>query len=125
MTTQTQTKADHRKSEWWEWIKKNPEVFQMFENIALEMIEKGAKHGSSDDILHEIRKKIKTLNKDTSGYKINNNYSAYFSRYFTKLYPEHSSFFEMRRSKADSITIKSDQQSVKTYTSNNKYHWIK
>lgn len=99
--TSTASSPDSRKYQWWTWMRLNPEIFHMYETIALAQIEAGQRHGSSDDILHEIRKRVRHIRKDGSGYKINNSYSPYFARYFARLYPEHATFFEFRSSKAD------------------------
>jgi hypothetical protein len=100
--TPTAPSPDPRKTEWWTWMRRNPEIFHRYETIALDMISRGIRHGSSDDILHTIRKEVQHLkSRDGSGYKINNTYSPYFARYFVHLYPEHASFFEFRASKAD------------------------
>lgn len=86
--------------EWWEWLKKNKGVFLLFESIALEMIESGMRHYSSDGILHVVRYQLRH-EISTGRYKINNNYTPCFARYFVRLYPEHSKFFELRKSKVD------------------------
>lgn len=78
------------------WIEKHPEIWEMFVHHTQRMIAQGQKHSSADKVLHEIRDDIKVQKDKSDKYKVNNNYTAYFSRKYVKLYPEHDFFFERR-----------------------------
>ena len=91
------------KQKWWTWHKANPEVFEAFEAIAFDLIKQGHRHYSADAILHIVRFNL-SKSKGPDQYKINNNYSAYYSRLFTHYHPEHKDFFETRNVKNDTKT---------------------
>lgn len=87
------------KTRWWIWHKANREVYDAFESIAFELIQQGHKRYSSDAILHIVRFNLNKTKGPNDQYKINNNYSAYYSRLFTHYHPEHKDFFETRETK--------------------------
>jgi hypothetical protein len=75
----------------------HPEVWDMFVQFAFQMINRGYKHYSAQ---HGIFARIR-WEKDIGGdgsnqFKINNNYSPFYSRRFMKMYPEHNDFFRLR-----------------------------
>lgn len=88
--------SDDLKTKWWIWHRDNREVYDAFEKIALELIQEGYARYSSDGILHIVRYSLNRKKKESERYKINNNWSAYYSRLFTHYHPEHSDFFETR-----------------------------
>jgi hypothetical protein len=87
-------------SEYQVWRKKNSTVVELFETVALEMIEAGIKRLSSDGIIHIVKYLIRDQIK-TGQIQINNNYTPCFSRHFLHVYPEYKGIFELRKSKVD------------------------
>jgi len=79
----------------------NPQIYNKYEELTLELIEKGVKHYGTMDMLGAIR--WTTAVSGTGQYKVNNNYAPYYARLFEKRNPQHTGFFRMRKSKYDKI----------------------
>lgn len=80
----------------WAFHRANPHIYQEFEEIAMWMIKRGAKRVSGRMIIEYLRAShyIKTLSAD--GYKINNDFIAYYTRYFIHNHPQFEKYFEIR-----------------------------
>lgn len=74
----------------------HPQVYRLFEKFALQLIERGHKKLGAKMIMERIRWEITTGSKDNDGFKINNNYTAYYSRLFIKNNPQYRDYFEFR-----------------------------
>lgn len=80
------------------FYKEHPEVWTLFCKFTFELINRGFKHYSAQ---HGVFSQIRwhTDKPDIDGlstFKINNNYSAFYARWFMKKYPEHDGFFRTR-----------------------------
>ena len=75
---------------------KHPQVYLLFEKFAIQLIGSGKTKLGSKMIMERIRWEISTGAKDDDGFKINNNYTAYYSREFIKNHPEYTDHFEFR-----------------------------
>ena len=82
-----------------EYHARNPQVFAMFERFAMEKIDKGAKHLGAKAVAERIRWETSITGDD--GFKINNNYPAFYARLFMQKYPQYDGLFRVRSSKAD------------------------
>jgi len=77
----------------------NPQVYEYFKRFAFEKIARGSKHIGSKAIFERIRWESPMI---ASGeFKINNNFTAFYSRLFMQDFPQHKGIFETRRAKAD------------------------
>lgn len=104
---------------WWRWHLRHREVMDQFETKTLELIKLGHKRFSQDAILHHIRYQINSVRLDErEQFKINNNWSAYYARYFIHLYPEFKNFFELRSAGDEKRTKKTNPKTIKL-----KSHW--
>lgn len=74
---------------------KNPEIYELFKKYTFEVMGKGFKNFGAHTILHRIRW-YSDVESNGEEFKINNNYSAYYSRLFMKDFPEHEGFFRTR-----------------------------
>jgi hypothetical protein len=72
----------------------NPQIWDHFESIALNLIGKGVQRYGAKSIMEVIRFHVSMDNGE--GVKINNNYNSDYARKFIKKYPQHSNFFEFR-----------------------------
>lgn len=77
--------------------KEHPEVWDMFVHYTQLMINRGYKNYSAQSVVERIR-----WEKDVGGdgeiaFKINNNFVAFYSRRYMKVYPQHEGFFRLRR----------------------------
>lgn len=85
-------------SQFQQYHKKHPEVYQTFVKLTLQTIKKGFKRFSARGIFQVMRWLRKGEIKD-DGYKYNNNYTPYYVRLFEHDYPMHVGFFEKRKLK--------------------------
>jgi len=75
--------------------KENPEIYELFKKFTFEVMNSGFKNFGAHTILHRIRWYTDIEEKGGS-FKINNNYSAYYSRLFMKDFPQYEGFFRTR-----------------------------
>ena len=80
--------------------RENPEIWQEFKRIALKLIGKGVGRYSAKAIFEVIRYD-KTIETGVEGFKLNNNFTAYYARKFIETFPFHAGFFELRERKND------------------------
>lgn len=78
-----------------EYHRTNPDIWTSFEEKALEIIGLGLPHYGAGAIAEVIR--YERLKQGRDGFKINNNYRAYYARVFEVKWPEHKGFFETRK----------------------------
>lgn len=77
--------------------RENPKVWEYFVRFTFEVIHRGFNHYSVNGVFERIR--WETDEADTDGkstFKLNNNYRAFFARWFMDTYPEHNGFFRIR-----------------------------
>ena len=79
--------------------KDNPQVYQKFREITLQTIQKGFKRFGAKGIFEIMRWQTGVEGGDK--YKVNNNYTSYYSRLFEREFPQYKGFFRMRKSKYD------------------------
>lgn len=79
------------------WHKQNPQVWQMFEKVAMEAINAGIASWGAKGIAEVVRWKLSIEKKGE--YKCNNNFVSYYARVFTLKHPQHKEFFEFRECK--------------------------
>ncbi len=78
----------------------NPKIYEFFRRYALRAIEKGHKKLSAEFIINIIRWET-AIKAGDDEYKINNNWKPFYSRLFMREFPQYSTFFSKRPSKAD------------------------
>lgn len=78
----------------------HPDVWELFERLAFELIHAGRRLYSARTILHRIRWHFDTSSRSEVP-KINDHHSPFYARMFVERHPEHQNFFEFRRSAAD------------------------
>lgn len=78
---------------------KYPQVYRLFERFANQLLEKGHKTLGSKMIIERIRWEVATESMDDDGFKINNNYTCYYSRLFMDKNPMRKGCFETREIK--------------------------
>lgn len=83
-----------------EFHRENPQVYRLFRSFALQAKRKRDRF-SARTILHRIRWETDVESDDPEGFKINNNWSPYYSRMFEREFPNWKGFFEGRGSAAD------------------------
>ena len=91
------TRADQIEAAWRRFHEANPRVWNLFQQFAFELINKGRTHCSADMILHRIRFEMAGEVITQEPVRINNNHSTYYSDLFMSTYPQHGTFFSKRR----------------------------
>ena len=81
------------KAKFHEYHINNPQVYDKFEKMALTMARRGRTFGAKA-IMEVMR--WNTMVSGDDDYKINNSYTAYYSRLFEKNNPEHAGLFRKR-----------------------------
>tara|TARA_R100001244_G_scaffold54818_1_gene47180 strand:- start:967 stop:1332 length:366 start_codon:yes stop_codon:yes gene_type:complete len=88
---------DQIKAKFAEFHSEHPDVYQWVTQFTFELIDRGYENYSIDGVLMRVRWE-KDIYYDTSvGFKINNNFSAFYARMFMEEYPDHEGFFRTRR----------------------------
>ena len=92
--TNSHTSVPHPSElKFWEFHQNNPNLYELFKQFTFQVIQLGRDHYSADAILHRIRWETDMASKDDKGFKINNNYQAYYARLFMRDHPAHRGFF--------------------------------
>jgi hypothetical protein len=110
-----QEQLDKRKRKWWEWHKKNPQVWDKFEEYTLEAINSGRKKYSHWAIINRIRwhNEIETRGGE---FKISNDYICFYARLFHARHPQYKDFFALKPLKEEKdiamLEVKSDNRNV-------------
>ena len=90
---------------WWRFHKANPSVYILFDKFTLQVIARGYDHYSSKAIFERIRwhTDVETVRQD--GFKMSNNHTPYYARYWMHLNEEHAGFFRLTRLKNQEVFI--------------------
>ena len=75
---------------------KYPIIWDLFVRFALEKINLGYTHYSVKAIFERIRWEMDAGGDGIISFKLNNNYPAFYSRRFMRMYPQHEGFFRTR-----------------------------
>lgn len=81
----------------------HPEIWRQFRGITFGLIRRGKKHYGAKAI-SEIIRYHRIIEYGETEFKVNNNFTAYYSRKFMKLFPQHNGFFETRKAKNGSYS---------------------
>ena len=89
------TRWDEIRAQCQAFHEQHPRVWELFVRFAFEKINAGFQHYSVKGIFERIR--WETAEADNpGGFKINNNYTAFYARRFHAMYPQHDGFFRLR-----------------------------
>ncbi len=80
--------------------KDNPQVYALFRRFAFEAINSGREHFGAKMIWERMRWYVR-IETNSSDYKLNNNYHAFYVRLFEKDFPQYEGFFRKRKAVAD------------------------
>lgn len=75
----------------------NPQVYDLIERFALELINAGHAHFGIGAVYERVRWEVAVTTRSVDGLKLNNNHRAYYARLFRARYPEHARFFATRQ----------------------------
>jgi hypothetical protein len=83
------------KQRWWNWHKKNPHVYKLFERFTYQAINRGHRHLSAWLVINRIRWET-SIETEGDDFKISNDFIAYYSRLFMHYHPEYQGFFRTK-----------------------------
>ena len=91
------TRTEQLYNEFEKFHKNNPEVWQLFKKYTFQLINAGRANYSARAVFARIRwhKDIET--QDSTGLKLNDHHSPYYSRMFHACYPEYDGFYRNRK----------------------------
>lgn len=92
--------TDSLKHKWWEFHKENPHVYDLFQNFTLDVIARGHKHYSAKAVFERIRWHTDVETKCEREFKLSNNHTAYYARFFHHCYPQHNGFFRTKETRS-------------------------
>lgn len=78
----------------------NPHIWKEFQNLSFKLIDRGFTKLSAELIYNQIRW-LKYMQHGNDGFKLNNNFKAFYARKFMKEFPVYNNIFELRKSKFD------------------------
>lgn len=102
LEAQLQQQLDERKQKWWAWHKKNPQVWDKFEEYSLKAIASGRTKYSQWAIINRIRWNAEIETKGGE-FKISNDYICFYARLFHARYPKHNKFFSLKALKEEKL----------------------
>ncbi len=80
-----------------EYHEKYPLVWELFTKYTLELIRRGFRHYSCRAIFERIRWETDQASVDgQSTFKVNNNHSSFYARWFMEVFPQYNGFFRIR-----------------------------
>lgn len=85
-----------RKNEWLDFHRENPMIWEYFQKFSFEAIAKKRKKISHWLITNRIRWEVYVV---TTGedFKINNNYIAFYARFWQETFPQHKDLFNTKK----------------------------
>ena len=92
-----QTRLDEMRDQVSAFHNKHPEVWDLFVKFSFEMITKGYKNYSVKGVFERIRWEMDAGGDGVTTFKLNNNYTAFYSRRFMKAYPQYNGFYRTRK----------------------------
>lgn len=79
----------------------NKHIYRWFVKFAKQAIDAGYERLGAHFIIERIRWQLTVETRDAEGFKINNNWGAFYARMFMRDYPDYADFFATRESLAD------------------------
>lgn len=87
---------DQIDEDFWRFHGLNPEVYELFDRFARELIRAGHRHGSANLIFERIRWETAIDPNGGEPVKLNNNYRSRYARLWENRNPRHRGFFRTR-----------------------------
>ena len=90
------TLFDKSVTEFDKYDKEHPDIWKQFVDIAMKLIRRGREHYGAKAIFEIIGYHRIITGNDEDEFKVNNNFTADYSRKFHKEFPMYDGFFETR-----------------------------
>lgn len=92
-----QTRADQIFARFKAFHAANPQIWKLFEQYAMQLIQAGRENYGSMAIIERIRWHMDVETRSAEPLKIANDHKTYYSRMFAAKYPGHAGFFRLRK----------------------------
>jgi len=79
----------------------NPEMWKAYESLALEAIATGRESIGVGALTEVLRWDAYDVGDKAEGYKVSNDFRAFYARMFAHVHPEHQNLFRYKASAAD------------------------
>jgi len=93
----SETRKDQMQEQFDNFHEAHPEVYQMFVQFSISMINRGYASYSTNSIIERIRWEKDVGGDGVNQFKINNNHAPFYSRKFMEQYPQYDGFFRTRK----------------------------
>ena len=93
----TKTRHDEIRDQCQAFHVEHPEVWELFVQFTFQMIDRGYKNYSAKAVFERIRWEKDAGGDGVSQFKLGNNYPAFYSRRFMRMYPEYDGFFRTKK----------------------------
>lgn len=84
----------------WDFHDENPRVYELFDRFAMEAVRAGRTRIGAKMLIERMRWYTTVEAVDTDGWKLNNNYTAFYARLWVEDHPEHAELFELRKQRS-------------------------
>jgi len=81
------------KDQWQAYHEENPQIYQLIEQFAQQVIDRGYKEYSIGIIWERLRWHLDIETRTAHTFKFPNNHRAYYARHWMEQHPEHPDFF--------------------------------
>ncbi len=81
----------------WAFHEENPAIYELFTTFMREVIDRGLERISADQVMHRIRWECDVVTRGGRGFKVNNNFVAYYARLWLHNNPHRRDMFRTRR----------------------------
>ena len=95
--SEIETRADEMREQVTAFHQDHPDVWEFFVQFTIEKIDQGYSNYSVKAIFERIRWEKDVGGDGVTTFKLNNNYPAFYSRRFMRMYTDHSGFFRTRQ----------------------------
>ena len=86
---------------WWDFHQNNLHVYIALRQLALGLVDRGHTKIGIGQLFEVLRWQHAMRTRDDSGFKLNNDYRAFYSRMLAKNEPRLANVFEMRKANCD------------------------
>lgn len=93
--------AERAARAWRAFHNANPQVWDLFERFALELVAAGRRHAGARMIWERMRWEILLTTRGDVEFKLNDHWPPFYARLFLEQHPELGDFFETRTALAD------------------------
>lgn len=87
----------------WAYHKERPDIYELFDKHAKELVSRGYSRGSANMLFHLIRWHTMEDYKSGHTFKIKNDMAPYYARLWMKKNPKHNKLFRIAKLTADKI----------------------